>query len=279
MDKNYNQKDMLSQSRGVLKLCWQTVIIGKPVVTCLLLVLCFNTSCSTILGTYSESNGRSTKQINYTVKSGDTLSAIASRYRTTPAQIVKLNSLRNSSKIYVGQVLRIKVGVQNTTPRQAMKVEASRMIWPVQGGGTLTSKFGRRKSGFHDGIDIAAKTGTPVLAAHDGRVIYANNKLRGYGNLIILRGSGSIKTVYGHNDRLLVGLEQRVRKGQKIAEVGSTGKSTGPHLHFEIRTLDNRGRHIAVDPLPILTRSNKKADYRVNNNITAIIVADDKKHR
>jgi murein DD-endopeptidase MepM/ murein hydrolase activator NlpD len=247
---------------------------------CLLLTICLNTSCSTILGTYSETNNkRFAQQINYTVKSGDTLSAIASRYRTTPAQIVKINNLGNSNRIKTGQVLRIKVGAQNTTPRQAMRVEAGRLIWPVQGGGTLTSKFGPRKKSFHDGIDIAAKTGTPVLAAHDGRVIYADNKLRGYGNLIILRGSGNIKTVYGHNDRLLVRLEQRVRKGQKIAEVGSTGRSTGPHLHFEIRTLDNRGRHIAVDPLPILTRSGKNADYRVNNNITAIIVADDKKHK
>ena len=260
-------------------------IVSKS--TILIALMCFScstTSCSTVLGSGYNSGSSSSGFTNYTVKSGDTLVSIASRYRTTPAQIIQTNKLYDANRIRVGQVLRIKSGsgqtvVSGTNVEQPINVNAGRMVWPVQGGGRLSSRFGHRNGSFHDGIDIAAPSGTPVLASHDGDVIYADNKLSGYGNLVILRGSNNIKTVYGHNKKLLVRKNQRVRKGQQIAQVGSTGKSTGPHLHFEVRTVDSRGRHIAVDPLPILTRSGEKADYRVNNNITAIIVEGDKNKR
>ena len=254
------------------------VLIRSAILVALVCFSCITTSCSTILGSEYNSDSKYSGYINYTVKPGDTLVSIASRYRTTPAQIIKTNKLTNANKIYVGQVLRVRSG-KYADDYSSMNVNAGRMIWPVENGGRLTSKFGPRGRSFHDGIDIAAPTGTPVLASHDGHVIYADNKLRGYGNLVILRGSGNTKTVYAHNHRMLVRKNQRVKKGQKIAEVGSTGRSTGPHLHYEIRTVDKKGRHIAVDPLPILTRSGEKSDYRVNNNITAIIVEDEKRQR
>jgi len=264
-----------------------TVAVRCTVLAVLLCFSCAVTSCSTILGSEDSSYSKSSGYINYAVKPGDTLVSIASKYRTTPAQIIRTNGLGDANRIRVGQVLRIKSGGsgsgqyvsanKDSGGQQSIDVNAGRMIWPVQGGGRLTGKFGPRGRSFHDGIDIAAASGTPVLAAHDGQVIYADNKLRGYGNLVIVRGSNNVKTVYGHNKKLLVRKNQRVSKGQKIAEVGSTGKSTGPHLHFEVRTVDNRGRHVAVDPMPILTRSGERSDYRVNNNITAIIVEDEKR--
>ncbi len=108
-----------------------------------------------------------------------------------------------------------------------------RFIWPVKG--VITSRFGRRHGRWHDGVDIAAPRGTPVHAAADGVVIYADRRLTGYGNLVIIRHAHELFTAYAHNERMLVKQGERVRRGQVIATVGATGRATGPHLHFEIR--------------------------------------------
>ncbi len=102
---------------------------------------------------------------------------------------------------------------------------------------------------MHDGIDIGAKPGSPVVAAADGTVVYADNRLAGYGNLIIVRHRDNLFTAYAHNRRNLVHQGDKVRSGQKIALVGRTGRATGPHLHFEVR----RGT-TPVDPLLYLPR-------------------------
>jgi len=105
--------------------------------------------------------------------------------------------------------------------------------WPVVG--QITSKFGYRRSGFHSGLDIAAPTGTTVFAADSGTVVFAGYKSY-YGRVIeIDHGGGKIITVYGHNSALLAKVGDQVKKGQPIARVGSTGRSTGPHVHFEVR--------------------------------------------
>jgi murein DD-endopeptidase MepM/ murein hydrolase activator NlpD len=105
--------------------------------------------------------------------------------------------------------------------------------WPARG--TLTSRFGRRWGRMHKGIDIAGPVGTPINAAADGTVIAAGWSSGGYGNLVEVRHSDGTTTRYGHNSRLSVSVGQTVRQGQQVAEMGSTGHSTGSHLHFEIR--------------------------------------------
>ena len=106
--------------------------------------------------------------------------------------------------------------------------------------GTVTSRFGYRDhpimddSNFHTGIDIAAKSGSPITAFADGTVI-DSGKNDTYGNYILIEHSDGIRSFYGHNSKLVVKKGEKVKLGQKIAEVGSTGMSTGPHLHFEIR--------------------------------------------
>jgi murein DD-endopeptidase MepM/ murein hydrolase activator NlpD len=105
--------------------------------------------------------------------------------------------------------------------------------WPA--AGTLTSKFGRRWGRMHKGIDIAGPIGTPINAAADGTVIASGWSSGGYGNLVEVRHSDGTTTRYGHNSRLSVSIGQTVRQGQQLAEMGSTGHSTGSHLHFEIR--------------------------------------------
>lgn len=102
---------------------------------------------------------------------------------------------------------------------------------------------------MHEGVDIAASAGTAVSAAAKGVVIYAGTGIRGYGKLILLQHAGRWVTVYAHNQRILVREGQRVRREEIIAEVGQTGRATGPHLHFELR----RGER-PVDPLPQLQR-------------------------
>lgn len=106
-------------------------------------------------------------------------------------------------------------------------------MWPAKG--TLTSGYGWRWGRMHKGIDIAAPIGTPIMAAATGEVVFAGWNSGGYGNLIKLQHSDGSVTFYAHNNRVLVHKGQKVRQGQLIAEMGSTGRSTGPHLHFEIR--------------------------------------------
>jgi murein DD-endopeptidase MepM/ murein hydrolase activator NlpD len=121
---------------------------------------------------------------------------------------------------------------------------SSGFIWPVNG--PLTSGFGQRWGRLHAGIDIGVGFGTPIRAAAAGTVIYAG-WLGGYGNLVVVDHGGGLSTAYGHQQRIYVGYGQGVAQGDVLGEVGSTGNSTGPHLHFEVRV--NGG---PVDPLGYL---------------------------
>lgn len=114
-------------------------------------------------------------------------------------------------------------------------------VWPVNG--VVVSGFGMRWGRMHEGIDIAASTGTPIRAAAAGTVIWSGWR-GGYGNAVIIDHGNALATVYAHASALLVTQGQRVSQGQTIALVGSTGNSSGPHLHFEVRV-----NGVAVDPL------------------------------
>ena len=109
-------------------------------------------------------------------------------------------------------------------------------IWPAQG--VLTSGYGWRWGRMHRGVDIAGPVGTPIFAAAPGVVVRSGWNSGGYGNLVDIRHPDGSMTRYAHNSRLIVQAGQQVRQGQQIAEMGSTGYSTGPHLHFEIHTPD-----------------------------------------
>jgi murein DD-endopeptidase MepM/ murein hydrolase activator NlpD len=118
--------------------------------------------------------------------------------------------------------------------------------WPA--AGKLTSRYGRRWGKMHKGIDIAGPIGTPINAAADGTVMVAGWSSGGYGNLVEVRHIDGTITRYGHNSRLSVSVGQTVRQGQQLAEMGSTGHSTGSHLHFEIRPSGGA----AVNPIALL---------------------------
>jgi murein DD-endopeptidase MepM/ murein hydrolase activator NlpD len=126
---------------------------------------------------------------------------------------------------------------------------AAELVWPARG--SLSSRYGRRWGRMHQGIDIAGPTGTPIVAAADGVVVVSGYSSGGYGNVIDIQHADGSLTRYGHNSRLLASVGQQVKQGQNIAEMGSTGRSTGPHLHFEYHS----GSGNAVNPMAYLPSS------------------------
>jgi lipoprotein NlpD len=206
----------------------------------------------------------------YRVKKGDTLGYIALDHGQALRDVVQWNSAANPSFnpniIEVGDLILIKAPVgtkpvktaekktaaekADTPAPEASKPETSkpevvaepgiRLSWPAKG--KVTAEF----SESNKGIDIAGKVGEPVLAAADGKVVYAGNSLRGYGNLVIVKHDNTYLTAYAHNSKLLVKEGDAVRKGQKIAEMGDTDTNAAK-LHFELRV---NGK--PVNPTPYL---------------------------
>ena len=187
------------------------------------------------------------KGIYHTVRRHETLWRICKTYGVDMDYVARINGIKDKSKIKVGQKifipgatrpLKVKVPIEDITsakrPRKRSKSTASpSFIWPVKG--RVTRGFYQGKGKRHDGIDIASELGTPVRAAASGRVVYSDNELAGYGNLIIIEHPGGYYTIYAHNLVNLVEEEVWVEKGQIIAKVGRSGNATSPILHFEIR--------------------------------------------
>ena len=202
--------------------------------------------------------------IYHTVQAGENLYRIGKVYDVSHEELARVNKLRHADQIRAGQKIfipgagrQLPVDVitpgepapdagQETPARPSQDASEQKFIWPISG--TINSRFGPRGSSFHDGIDIAAPEGTPIRAIESGDVIYSDH-LRGYGNMIIIRHADGFASVYAHNEKNLVREGQPVSRGETIARVGSTGRVTGPHLHFEIRR-HNR----AQDPLSYMPR-------------------------
>lgn len=139
-----------------------------------------------------------------------------------------------------------------TIARNSDELAAKPSLWPVYG--EVTSGFGWRVSPwgggseFHQGIDIANGMGTPVVATADGRVTLSEWS-EGYGNVVHIDHGNGMETIYGHNSQIVIKAGQSVNKGQIISYLGNTGKSTGPHVHYEVRV-----KGAAVDPLSFMIR-------------------------
>lgn len=245
----------------------------------------------------------------HVVRQGETLPAIARRYRIDPAVLAAENGLTQPYSVHKGQRLRVPAaaaspggaattastastgptaiaapgpavkrvpaaatakpadaddaneteaqtpetqetaalpGVQALPPAPAGSGQG--FIWPVKG--KVISAFGPKGAGLHnDGINIAARKGAAVRAVENGVVAYVGNELRAFGNLVLIKHSDGWVSTYAHAEEILVARGDRVRKGQVIARVGSSGNAREPQLHFELR----RGKN-AVDPLEYLPR-------------------------
>lgn len=184
--------------------------------------------------------------VYYRVVIGDTLWDISRRYGVSVNEIAAKNSLGNSSLIQPGQVLFIPAVSTVSNSAQVASASTRTFSWPLSITGRVSSPFGPRWGGFHYGVDIAIPAGTDILAAADGVVVAAQYKGT-YGLTIRVDHGGGYETLYAHASRLMVSRGDRVRSGQLIALVGSTGRSTGPHLHFEVRY-----NGTPRDPLPYL---------------------------
>jgi len=209
----------------------------------------------------------------YRVKKGDTLARIALDHGQSPRDVIQWNHLANPNQIEVGDLILVKppagskIAVAKVTAKpvpstsdvaksdvskvkdvskpdvassETLAEPGIRLSSPAKG--KITGEF----SDTNKGIDIAGKAGDPVLAAADGKVVYAGNSLRGYGNLVIVKHDNTYLTAYAHNSKLLVKEGDTVHKGQKIAEMGDTDTNS-VKLHFELRV---NGK--PVNPQPYL---------------------------
>jgi len=196
-----------------------------------------------------------TKTVLY--DSGDTLQQVGSVQQGEELELVEKTSEKYSYKGKTGRWFLIKKSngdegwihasfLSKDKPGKSdaidKKDETDELSFKVPVPGKRTSNFGSRvdpvtkkRNAFHSGIDIAAPRGTPVKASEAGIVRFASFKQNGYGNLIIIEHAKGFATYYGHLDKILIKVGDRITKGMLIGEVGSTGKSTGPHLHFEVR--------------------------------------------
>ncbi len=250
-----------------------------------LLVLTFSLAALPIS---PQAQGKKTGGVYHPVTPGVTLYRISQAYGISISRLMEANKLPSPSAIRVGQklfipgvkaVLKVEPYVplspaerkslersldtqeQGPAPESPGKPQGNPrtesppwagkemdLIWPIQG--KINSRYGLRGKNFHSGLDIASPHYQEVKAAMDGEVLLARDSSTGYGKLIVLKHDGGLSTVYGHLNVLIAREGEAVRQGQPIGGVGSTGRSTGPHLHFELR---EHGR--ALDPLPLLPRT------------------------
>ena len=182
--------------------------------------------------------------VRHVVKSGDTLKSVATKYRADLNDVLLYNGLAIGDKIKSGDVIIIPDGVISATQVSSVKNSAGAQTYPVYSGYYIRPIVGGRKTqGIHgnNGVDLAAPTGTPILAAADGRVIVsrAGGYNGGYGSYLVISHPNGTQTLYAHLSQNSVFVGQSVAQGQIIGAVGNTGKSTGSHLHFEIRGAKN----------------------------------------
>ena len=181
--------------------------------------------------------------VRHAVAKGDTIQSIAKRYGASAAEIASFNGVYESHPLALGQTIIVPDGEIAPTP-----VRAGKPV--IAGGGRTVGGFFsaplssyRKTQGLHgyNGVDLAAPMGTPILAAAPGVVIVSKSGAwnGGYGNYIVIKHENGTQTLYAHNKSNTVSQGQRVERGQVIGSVGNTGRSTGTHLHFEVRGAKN----------------------------------------
>jgi len=196
--------------------------------------------------------------IEHVVSKGDTIGSIADKYKISQKDILEINQMGGSDTILAGQVLIIPDGqplytppvvprrsyVATTPPAQNITTSGD-LFWP-----TICRRITQYFKGWrHTGIDVACASGSNIYAAEEGTVTKAGWNAGGYGNRIIIRHPDGSQTLYGHlkTGGILVEVGEYVKKGQVIGKEGSTGRSTGPHLHFEV--IENGSRINPFDRL------------------------------
>ena len=182
---------------------------------------------------------------------GDDLAELVRHHGADPVDVLRANRIVSPADLEPGMLLFLP-GVEPTAALERLATVRdleNRYLWPVHG--RISSYYGRRNLGFgtsnfHQGLDVAAPTGTVITSARAGTVTFAGWS-GSYGYLVKVRHAGNEETWYAHQSAIHVSVGERVEQGQALGRVGSTGLSTGPHLHFEIRRSGQ-----ALDPLGVL---------------------------
>ncbi len=234
----------------------------------LLLTACASTTPKEDIQRFPSDHG---KQDIYVVQHGETLDEVAKKFNVNVDDLKKTNNLETNT-VNEGERLTIpaprsgeELGgkteplpdkterKEKDSPRKkgrppvsgkAPRIDVA-LAWPLKGA--IISNFGIRGKGKHDGLDIGAPAGTDITAAADGTVIFSGWGPSGYGNIVVIRHTETVVTVYAHNKENVVERGAAVKRGMKIATVGSTGRATTAHCHFEVRI-----SRIPYDPLAYL---------------------------
>lgn len=231
---------------------------------------CATTSATSSVGALDESHQEpELVLVTHRVERGDTLFRISRAYGVTVEDLMVANRIEDPRELQVGEELVVP-GAKERRPveaRDSPEPQSSRTLtlaeaeqrppksvkvgrkdgvlqWPLRG--VLYARFGKKGKEPHDGIDLAAPAGTPVKTAAPGTVLFAGEQ-KGYGLIVIVEHDGALITLYAHNRDLRVKTGQKVREGQVVSTVGDSGRTTGPHLHFEVRK-----KGVPVDPLEYL---------------------------
>ncbi len=218
------------------------------------------TACSSSKSAKSTRNEGTFSGAVYIVKRGDTLSKISRMTGSSVGELARLNGIPAPYTIQVGQRIRIKgsgsasrpkntATTKSTAPSRSQNTAIAKAapppvgsrcwLWPTKGN--IVEPFSDSDGG-NKGIDISGSRGQPIYASGAGTVVYVGNQLRGYGNLVMIKHSEEYITAYAHTDTMLVNTGEKVKAGQKIATMGSTGADS-VRLHFQIRY-----RATAIDP-------------------------------
>jgi lipoprotein NlpD len=208
-------------------------------------------------------------EVRHRVEKGQTLYRIARTYKLSVDALMQANRIDDPRELKSGEELVIPgahmpsaqvvdadspepappartVSVPERRQSQAVKVGTTNgpLSWPLRG--VLYARFGRKGKEPHDGIDLAGPAGAPVKTAAPGTTLYAGEQ-KGYGLIVIVEHGDGLVTLYAHNRDVRVKTGQKVREGQVVATVGDSGKTSGPHLHFEVRR-----DGVPIDPLSVL---------------------------
>jgi len=196
------------------------------------------------------------------------LMELALEYQTTAEEVKKINNNLNKRYIFVPfgeqyfqNLLRQGYG------RRIFDIDPRKLLWPVEKP-DFTSRFGRRFGQDHTGLDMAVAIGTPVVAAHDG-IVKKTGWMGGYGLAIVIQHYDGRETLYAHLSEILLEENEEVSIGQIIGLSGSTGRSTGPHLHFEVRF-----ENIALNPEDFLPESFFRNDVIIRESLDGVAIQE-----
>lgn len=217
----------------------------------------FDVSVNTIMWANNLKKGQALKKgdtltilpisgVSHTVAKGDTVKSIAKRYHADIDEIVQFNDLNDEGTLAVGDIVIVPDGEIVASPSKPSVGTTAVSATPTYSGYYLRPiAGGRRTQGLHgyryNAVDLATSFGAPIFAAADGVVILSRTGgwNGGYGNYVVVQHPNGTQTLYAHNSENLVGVGERVERGQTIAKVGLSGKTTGAHVHFEIRGAKN----------------------------------------